>query len=206
VTHEQAVQTLATERYLLDEMSGADREAFEDHFFSCEICADDIRVASAMVKGAKAGFASSPIQNPAWYRSTLLPWASAAALAVVTVYQTLWVVPSLREGAPSATIPVTLRPASRGAEPLVPLTASGPVSLAIEINEPADSGRVTYTLRSSDGREIASGVTAAPAAGAPLLLLVPSSALTGSTRYTLSIGDAGPSHHSLGEYRFTVSR
>ena len=153
MTHQEAVETLATERYLLEDMSGVDRDAFEEHFFSCHLCADDLRVAAAMMKGAKAGFAGTtatsrvvplisqaPRKRILWYRSAALPWAAAAALALVTTYQSFWVVPSLRrDQAPVAIVPVTLRPASRGAEAVVPLGAgTDPISLAIEINEPAD--------------------------------------------------------------------
>jgi hypothetical protein len=220
VTHQEAVATLATERYLLDDMPRAEREGFEDHFFACAICADDLRVAAAMLQGAKAGFAGTgatgqvvpmiprpAVRKPVWYRSAALPWAAAAALAVVTTYQSAWVVPSLRRGAsPVAIVPVSLRPASRGAEAAVPLPADGaPVSLAIEINEPAESGQLAYTLTTSDGRQVASGRAAAPAPGTPLLLLIPSRSLTASMHYTLSIHDAGSSNRLLGEYRFAAS-
>ena len=60
MTHQEAVDTLASERYLLDDMSAEDRQTFEDHFFSCDVCADDLRIASAMLQGAKAGFAGPP--------------------------------------------------------------------------------------------------------------------------------------------------
>lgn len=218
MTHQEAVESLATERYLLDDMSNSDRQAFEDHFFSCELCADDMRVAAAMFKGAKAGFAGgaataqvlpmvarSAVKAPVWYRSTALPWAAAAALALVTTYQSFWVVPSLRrDQSPLAIVPVTLRPASRGAEPVVPLSSDGtPITLAIEINEPADTGQLIYELKNADGRPIVSGRAAAPAPGTPLLLLIPST-LVGPSHYSLSVHDAGPSNRPLGEYRFAV--
>jgi hypothetical protein len=220
VTHQEAVQTLATERYLLDEMSGADRQAFEDHFFSCESCAEDMRVAAAMVAGAKAGFAGteSPrrvvpmvarraIAKTAWYRSAALPWAAAAALAVLTTYQAFLSVPSFEGESPVAIVPVTLRPASRGADAVVPLaTGSTPVSLAIEINELADTRELAYTLRTADDRQIASGRAAAPAPGTPLLLLIPSGTLTAEMHYILSVHDLGPTRRELGEYRFVVAR
>ena len=50
MTHQEAVESLATERYLLDDMPNSDRQAFEDHFFSCDLCDDDMRVAAAMFK------------------------------------------------------------------------------------------------------------------------------------------------------------
>ena len=219
MTHQEAVESLATERYLLDDMSNPDRQAFEDHFFSCDLCADDMRVAAAMFKGAKAGFAGGAataqvvpmvarptVKQPVWYRSAALPWAAAAALAFVTTYQSFWVVPSLRRDVSAvAIVPVTLRPASRGAEAAVPRPAGGaPITLAIEINEPADSGQLIYDLKSADGRLIVSGRAAAPAPGAPLLLLIPST-VAGPSHYILSVHDAGPSNRTLGEYRFAVS-
>ena len=43
MTHQQAVDKQAVERYLLDEMPEIERFAFEEHLFDCDICADDVR-------------------------------------------------------------------------------------------------------------------------------------------------------------------
>lgn len=220
MTHQEAVDTLATERYLLDDMPDADRPAFEEHFFTCEVCADDLRAAAAMLQGAKSGDAGQStsakvvpmvpkpdVRRPVWYRSTALPWAAAASLALVTVYQSLWVVPSLGSNpSPTALVPVTLRPASRGAQSIVPLAPrSGSVALALEINDTAPGNDLTYDLAASDGRHIVSGRAAVPAPGTPLLLLMPSWTLVGPMDYILSVHEAGSSARLLGEYRFTVS-
>jgi hypothetical protein len=220
MTHQEAADTLAVERYLLDEMSDEHRQTFEEHYFQCEICADDLRVATAMLQGAREGFASASTagnvvaiaagrsagRKPGWYRSVALPWAVAATLAVVAGYQSLWVAPSLRQGAPPlALTPVTLRPQSRGAEAVIPVGAhGGPTALAIEINEPPQAGEVTYDLSSADGRHIVSGRALAPAPGSPLLLLMPSWTLVAPMHYILSIHDAAGTGRLLGEYRLTV--
>jgi len=130
------------------------------------------------------------------------PWT----LGFVTTYQSFWVVPSLRRDVSAvAIVPVSLRPASRGAEVVVPQPSAGaPITLAIEINEPADNGQLIYDLKAADGRTIVSGRAAAPAPGAPLLLLIPST-LAGPSHYILSVHEAGPSNRTLGEYRFAVS-
>jgi hypothetical protein len=156
MTHEEAVSSLAAERYLLNEMTERDRQTFEEHFFDCEVCADEMRSAAAMLQGAKAGFAGTgtkaagattatpetprakapgrvvpmvpkmPSSSPVWYRAATVPWAIAATLAVVTAYQSFMVMPSLRrDSAPTALTPVTVRPASRGADAIVPL-GTGP--------------------------------------------------------------------------------
>ena len=217
MTHQDAVDTLASERYLLDEMSEEDRQAFEEHYFQCEICADDLRVAAAMLQGAKEGFAGSATRTnvapmaagqrraPAapWYRSAVLPWAAAAMLALVAGYQSL----GMKQNAPPlALAPYTLRPQSRGAEAVVRLDSrGGPTTLAIEVNDAPQSGEVTFELSSTDGRRIVSGRAPAPAPGSPLLLLMPSWTLVAPMHYILSVHDAAGSGRLLGEYRFSVS-
>jgi hypothetical protein len=240
MTHEEAVSTLAAERYLLNEMTERDRLTFEEHYFDCEVCADDMRSAAAMLQGVKAGFAGTgtkaattttatstttatpsekpagrvvpmvpkmPSNRPVWYRAGAVPWAIAATLAVVTAYQSFMVMPSLRQdSAPTALTPVTVRPASRGADTIVPLgSGSRPVTLALELAEAPESTELTYTLRRAEGAEVAAGRVAAPPAGAPLLFLMPSSTLVGSMHYILTVHDAASPNRTLGEYRFEVS-
>jgi hypothetical protein len=206
MTHQEAVDTLAVERYLLDEMSDDQRQTFEAHYFECEMCADDLRVATAMMQGAKEGFAGASARKTVWYRSAALPWAVAATLAVLAGYESLWVAPSLRRRAPPlALTPLTLRPQSRGAEAVIPVDVhGGPITLAIEINEPPQAGEVTYELNSTDGRHIVSGRAPAPTPGSPLLLLMPSWTLVGPMHYILSVHDAAGTGRLLGEYRLTV--
>ena len=59
--HSQAVEQMAAERYLLNELTPEAREAFEEHVFDCHECAMDIRAAAAFVDEAK-------IQLPALVR------------------------------------------------------------------------------------------------------------------------------------------
>ena len=150
-------------------MSDEQRDAFEEHFFDCDECAERSASRRRHDSGREGGLcrddgsgqgpddacSSDPhVERPAWQRSVALPWAAAAALACVAAYQSLWVVPSLRqEISPRALVPVTLRPESRGAEAVVTRRSpADPVSLAVEINEPPQSGEVTYELKTSEGR------------------------------------------------------
>jgi hypothetical protein len=61
MNHEMAVQLHATERYLLGEFSAEEREAFEEHFFDCAVCAEDVRAAAAFRANAKAVFRDKPM-------------------------------------------------------------------------------------------------------------------------------------------------
>ena len=51
--HQRAVQNLAVESYLLGEMSPSEREAFEEHFFECIVCGEDVRAAAKFMEEAR---------------------------------------------------------------------------------------------------------------------------------------------------------
>ena len=52
--HQSVVDRNLTERYLLDELDSAETAAFEEHFFECPLCAEDVRRGSRMVANLKA--------------------------------------------------------------------------------------------------------------------------------------------------------
>lgn len=55
MTHQQAIDKHAAERYLLQEMPELERFAFEEHFFDCQICAEDVRTGALIQEGVKGG-------------------------------------------------------------------------------------------------------------------------------------------------------
>jgi anti-sigma factor RsiW len=213
--HLQAVNTLASERYLLGEMTELEQHAFEDHYFDCPECAEGVRLGGLMSDAVRSGLLDAPRvstlqpRRPAlqvWHRSVALPWATAATLALVAGYQSLAVVPALRrQTAPQALSPITLRPASRGQEATVAMPVTGgAVTLAIDVGAASPSGRLHYELRRVDGTGVASGIVLAPRAGSPLLLLVPASLLGPTGHYVLSVHDSVNSGLTVEDYRFTV--
>jgi hypothetical protein len=219
MTHAEAVRSSATERYLLEEMSEIERHAFEDHYFDCTECAEDVRAGALMREGVRAGLLersnvrsigdAAPRSTPArrgWPPPTFLPWAAAAALALVVGYQSLPQPPGAsRELTTQALTPVTLRPASRAAEPVLLLSVdSSAITLAVELGAPVDSD-VSYDLRTTGGHSVASGHTAPPPAGAPLLLLLPAWTLSPDEHYILTVHRAAD-RQLIDEYRFAVSR
>ena len=184
MTHQEAVDTLATERYLLDEMSEGDRHAFEEHYFACDVCAEDVRTASRMGQAAKDVFAAESSARPAtatvvnladaktrrWSRSPVVPWALAASLAMFAAYQSLLVVPELR--ASRALDPITLRPDARGEEPAVrPAPGLDDITLALDVNDVREGADLSYDIKDASGRQVAARHAKGPRAGAPLLLL-----------------------------------
>ena len=51
--HNRAVEDLAFESYLLGDMTFGERKAFEQHYFECAVCAEDLREASQFLEDAK---------------------------------------------------------------------------------------------------------------------------------------------------------
>src|SRR5579871_6521106 len=116
MNHEQAVQEMATERYLLDEMSPELREAFEEHLFECSECALDVRAGNVFLSEAKRQLPELTARTAAQETSRALPvklkkpWWSVfampafaapvfAALLAVIAIQNLAIIPSLRSAA-----------------------------------------------------------------------------------------------------------
>jgi hypothetical protein len=218
MNHQQAISTHAAERYLLNELDEADRDAFEDHYFSCADCADDVKAGARMTDGVRAGMLDAAVAaTPAKVISiesrrrpvfaTVMPWAVAATLALVAGYQALWVVPGLRQDAllPSAAVPQLLKPASRGEITTFTADRSGVIAIALDLNSAADPGTsLTYDLRTIDGQSVVSGAVTAPPAGSPLLLVVPATRFASPGVYTITIRSGANS--PVADYRFAVAR
>jgi hypothetical protein len=109
--HETAVQLKATERYYLGELTGADREGFEEHFFMCPECADDLRALTVFGANAKAVFREE-MKPPAVpfgaFLSNRALWLSAAmniALLLGLGYTLLKVTPQVKQELAEARAP-----------------------------------------------------------------------------------------------------
>jgi hypothetical protein len=54
VDHQAAVDRNLTEQYVLDELEPAEAAEFEEHFFQCALCADDLRKVSSLAANVRA--------------------------------------------------------------------------------------------------------------------------------------------------------
>src|SRR5271154_1908823 len=97
--HSEAIRTMASEKYLLNELEGEERDAFEEHFFGCDECAMDVRTGSLFLEQAKLEFARSAVPEPVQIETRKISrWAwwspqfaipVMAVLLLVTGYQNL---------------------------------------------------------------------------------------------------------------------
>ena len=130
--HHEAIEMMASEQYLLGELSPELRDAYEEHMFGCRVCANDVRFGAAFVDHAKTALpqkvptqtvptqATKPAAQSialvpekrewfAWLRPAFMVPAFACLLAILG-YQNLVFYPALQAAAtephllPSATV------------------------------------------------------------------------------------------------------
>lgn len=87
MNHEEAIRNQAAASYLLGDLSPAERDAFEEHYFDCRECGDAIRAGAAMFAGGR-----EVVQNESSFRrfrplKSALTGAAAAAVVVIATYQ-----------------------------------------------------------------------------------------------------------------------
>jgi len=158
--HNQAVNLMAAERYLLGELPPELRDAFEEHMFDCPECAFDIRAGVTFVEEAKLqlpGLTATqpePARQPVaqtqakplkkrfwsgWWGSLFSSPAFAApvfaTLLLVIGYQNLVTVPALRSEAnePRILPQVALHTGTRGARPVVVADRKQGVLLQVDL-------------------------------------------------------------------------
>lgn len=154
--HAEAVENQAVERYLLEELTAAEADSFEEHYFDCPECAEDLRAGAAMLDGgrriaAEAGSAhlpsnverfAAPVQRTP--RST---WLAAAAAAIL-LFGLGGAFLMQRGAAPSFEVmqeaPAYLA-VSRSAENVV--TLRGEQSAVRFVDIPPDGGFASYEIR-----------------------------------------------------------
>jgi hypothetical protein len=196
--HTEAVETLAPERYLMGEMTPEDRDAFEEHFFGCAECADDVRAGSAIAASIRA---RKPNQQKARPRMTWMPAAAAAVLAIVVGYESAVVIPQVarqrdqaRRQRDAALAPAVLHAPlvlstgmSRGeGQEDHHIPAGEPFTIELNIDPEAGATGYTIDLLDSGGVKRATYHVTAAQARQSVPLLPPGSKLPPG-RYSLSV-------------------
>ena len=124
MNHDEATRLMASEKYLLGELTPELREQFEEHFFECPECAVDLRAANAFIahsravlagglhsKAAPARSSTQPSSWLGWLRPGIVVPAFAILLAVIG-YQNLVTYPKLKQMIAAGTVPRVIATAS----------------------------------------------------------------------------------------------
>ncbi len=208
MNHDEAVQELATERYLLDELSPELRDAFEEHMFECTECALDVRAGNVFLSEAKVQLpelaASAPVpvrpvpataKKPWWsvFAMPVLAAPAFAALLAVIAFQNFSTIPSLRSAAeePRIIAPSSLHADTRGSEPTaVPADRKQGASVLIELPQQPNYSSYEFALNDPQGKRFWTKTVIAPQGGT-LSLTIPGTGLQEGS-YTLNMSGISP--------------
>ena len=219
--HGDAMRAMASEKYLLNELTPELREEFEEHFFGCPECALDVRAGAAFLEHSKVVLAE-PAPRPVavaaqsqpenwwsvWLRPTLVVPVMALLLMMIG-YQSLTLSKS-KNAIASAQAPRILASASlvsaRGDKiPVVTVRANDPFLLFVDI--PSESRFTSYLceLRSPAGQLEWSIPVSAETAKNTLPLQVPAGQRAAGV-YTLVVQGvaAGGNNSVLARYSFEL--
>jgi hypothetical protein len=192
--HETAVQTKATERYFLGELTGADLEGFEDHFFMCAECAEDVRTLTVFTANAKAAFReeAAPPVVPAFLSARAF-WLSAAlnvALLSGLGYTLLRFGPQVKQELAEARAPqfvqdVPVLGVSRG-DSAVREIASTTRRIVFSFYLPAQFQSISYRLKDESG-----------SAGPRVILPAPPKEDSAESHFSISTADLKPGAYEI---------
>jgi hypothetical protein len=208
--HMEATQSKAVERYLLGEMSVLDRGRFEEHFFTCGDCAEEVRAAAIFADNARAVFSGQARASLAhshagteagagwfgwlWRPAFTVPLAAGLLLTVsVASYQNLVVIPQLRREVAQATAPqvlpsYALKSVARGNDQVI-VIPKGSLYFHLLLDKTWEQSAVSYRCELQDASGKAQITLDVPPSD-PLNLLLPVARLTAGS-YTLLVRAPG---------------
>jgi hypothetical protein len=135
--HEQAIKKMMAERYLLGELSDNERDAYEEHLFSCPECFEQVRAGTEFVSYLKRIGVEEPAPQPRWRQfltQSLRPTPAfafaACVLAAIGVYQNMSTIQRLK--APEIESRYMLTEPSRGNAETFNVSRSSRIGLATE--------------------------------------------------------------------------
>jgi hypothetical protein len=161
MSHAEAEQLNAAQRYSLHKLSPEQENRFEAHYFECATCAHAVEREQFMLPASQS-------KRQPWWRRVAVPAlvpVTAASLAVAG-FETFYSIPSLKMQlsevlAPQANTSIIAHPVQMGSEDGEQVKTE---SVTIEFNLPDDSDSPLYRVElRSEGKPAISQVVPAPA-------------------------------------------
>jgi hypothetical protein len=198
MNHDEAIRLKAAEKYLLGELSAELRDQYEDHYFGCAECAQDIRTGAVFIDNARdvlippsvteLGAEHQSASPGGWWATLLRPAFAVSALALLLLvagYQNAVTIPHLKNAVSQSETPQTLPSFSlisgnsRGGAPLaISVPAGKPFSFFVDI--PPNGGYSSYVceFQTESGTPELSLNISADEARRTVQLLIPAGRLT----------------------------
>src|ERR1700721_3898026 len=111
MNHDEAIRLKAAEKYLLGELTAELRDQYEDHYFGCAECAQEMRTGAVFIDNARdvlgsgsvgvaeLGAQHHPSRSCGWWTALLRPAFAIPALALLLLvagYQNAVTIPHLK--------------------------------------------------------------------------------------------------------------
>jgi len=207
MTHSEAVQQMAAEQYLLNELAPEVRDAFEDHVFECQECALDLRMGAAFVDEAKvqlrwlgkAAERPAKARKPQWFSwfGPAFAVPSFALLLILVGYQNLATIPALRRAAAEpAVLPWVSIHTDTRAVAAIPVTADRQRGVALLVDLPQQPSFSTYVfeLYDAQGQKVwkSAGSAQEVSGNGALTVFIPAQGLKEGS-YSLAVSGTMPS-------------
>lgn len=227
--HSTATRNAIAESYVLGELGDDERAAFEEHYFTCPECAEEVKALTTFVDDARVVLAKEKSRSSSWLADATrrllqvsrrplpaLPAAAAVLLLLgVTAYQSMVTVPELRHEVALARAP---QPTSwhflsvaRSTPPEIRVAAQQRmIGLTLSRSGYDRYAHYRVDVRDAAGKQMQSTAVPAPPRGDELQLLLPVSDLDPGA-YTLVLSGLdlpdGPVRESdLVHYSFVLTR
>jgi hypothetical protein len=165
IDHQQAIQSMMAERYLLKELTENDLEAFEAHLFDCAVCFEQVKAGTEFVgylKRIGTDDAGSAAFQPGWSQrmarklghvSTLVFAGLFLCAAGFNVFQGV----ALHQlTAPQIVTPATLHGESRANSQPIPVSSNGYFELRAVFTPSSDLKSYKAVIENAAGKEMAS--------------------------------------------------
>jgi hypothetical protein len=109
--HNDAVRLQAAEKYLLHEMPSAQRDEYEEHYFDCPACAEELKATVAFMESSRQAFREEALQiienkklvptTGGWFArlrpAVAIPIFAGILLVAFSGYQNLVTMPNLKK-------------------------------------------------------------------------------------------------------------
>ena len=227
MNHQEALQEMAVERYLLGELSGKSLDNFEEHLFDCSECTTDVKAGVSFLDGARTELmfprrvaAASTTKTRgwlSWLTSPLVLSPALAACVALLAVQTFVVQPRMKRELSQAQMPSVLKPlvlANAGARggSVAEVVAPEHKSFAVSLDIPAADDYSSYqgSLYTPDG-SLAWQTTISPEQARDAVLINVPTDFTKEGLNSFVIrglpagGSSGGTLKDLGTYRFRVT-
>jgi hypothetical protein len=226
MNHQDALQEMAVERFLLGELTGASLDNFEEHLFECPECAMDVKTGAIFIDAARTELnaprrVATPIEKraPKWTSWFTSPWVLGPTLTACLLalsFQTFVLQPTMkveiaRAQAPAVLNPLVLANAAARGDSVPEIAAPEHGSFVISLDVPTAGGFSSYrcSLLTPDGSVAWQTIISPEQARDALLISLP----TDKTRDGLNTlliqglpvgGSSSGNLEDLAKYRFLV--